>query len=290
MTDENTGTRAPRQEAVDRMPKRTLLILATACALLLVATSPPALASDYSDTCQSVDGLYVMDDGQLYAASAWRKGDTSKPIEHRKGPETVRAREVGTCIDWKRGGSKPIGYESKRYRLVVSFLKDGRPHDVELRCQLYADGQPASFSCDRRTVTSRIGEPERPEKGWGIEQLPPDEKAPVVTRWTHNGSLMELAAQGEARTISYLTPRTGLSANGVRPGSVLFNGTSDGRTYKGSARYFSARCGKIQFSVEGPIEQNGARITLRGAAPKLATTCRPTGGTMPQVLMFELRP
>ncbi len=271
------------------MPKQNYRILAACCGLLAALAAQTTAASDYSDNCQSTDGLYVMDDGALYEANAWRKGDTSKPIEHKKGRETVRALEEGTCLDWKRGGGKPIGYESKRYALAVSLQKDGRPLSLEMRCQLYADGQPASFSCDRRTVTRRIGAPERPEKGWGIDQLPSGETPPVLTTWTHNGSTMELSTQGEGRTLTYVKPRAGLAANGVYPGSLLFSGTSDGRAYTGSARYFSRKCGEIQFAVRGLIEQNGARLTLKGAAPKLNDTCRPSGSTMPQALVFQLQ-
>ena len=160
-----------------------------------------------------------------------------------------------------------------------------------MRCQLYADGQPASFSCDRRTVTKRIGTPERDEKGWGIDQTPtPAGKPAVLTIWTHNGSTMQLATDGEGRTITYVTPRAGLAANSVHPGALLFDGTSDGRTYKGRARFFSKACGEILFPVQGVIEQNGARIALSGAAPKLDGKCRPSGGTSPQTLVFELKP
>lgn len=274
------------------MLRRPSLIPLLIAGLLASASAAPdpADASDFSDTCTSTDGAYVMDAEMLYAAADWRKGDTSKPITYTKGRETVHAREAGNCIDFKRGGGKPIGYESKRYVLMVTIQKDGRPRQIELRCQLYADGQPAAFSCDRRTVTQRVGHPERDEKGWGIEQGSTGEKPPALSSWTHNGSAMQLAAQGEGRTFTYVAPRTGLEANGIHPGTVPFDGTSDGRTYKGRARFFSKACGEITFSVQGAIEQNGARVRLEGAAPKLSAACRPTGATTPQTLVFKLKP
>lgn len=100
---------------------------------------------------------------------------------------------------------------------------------------------------------------------------------------------MELRVEGEMRSFNYVRPRPGLEPNGVHPGTLLFSGTSEGGVYKGAARIFTARCGELSFKAEGPIEQGGARVTLRGKAPKPGQDCRPAGWSE-QTLVFELKP
>lgn len=262
--------------------------VAVSCAVLAgVIGTWPALASDYSHTCVSTDGKYVMDDGVLLDAAAYKAGDYSNQITYTARQEKVHSLEEGTCLDWKRSRDNAgIGFQAKRYTMSVTFSRGGQTHEAEMRCALYADGSPAAFGCDRRVVTRRIGAPERDEKGWGVDQEG-DEK-PAVTLWSHNGSGMKLTARGEMRTFNYETPRAGLEPNGVYPGTMLFTGTSDGRTYAGSARIFTKRCGELAFKVEGPIEQGGARVVLRGKAPKPGRDCRPAGWSE-QTLVFDLK-
>ena len=258
----------------------------TAAAVLLATV--PATASDYSHTCVSADGRYVMDDGVLLDAAAYKAGDYSHQITFTTRHEKVHSLEEGYCIDWKRSqGNKGIGFEAKRYTLTIAFTRGGEAHQTELRCALYADGSPASYNCDRKVVTKRIGAPERDEKGWGVDQEG-DEK-PVITAWTHNGSDMELRAQGEMRTFNYVRPRSALEPNGVYPGTTLFSGTSDGRAYIGTSRIFTERCGELSFKVAGPIELGGSRVALRGRAPKPGGDCRPAGWS-DQTLIFDLEP
>lgn len=268
------------------LTSRAKLASFAAAAVLLAAA--PAISSDYSHTCISADGRYVMDDGVLLDAAAYKAGDTSNQIAYTTRHEKVHSLEEGHCIDWKRSkGNKGIGFEAKRYTLTIAFTRGGEAHQTELRCALYADGSPASYNCDRRVVTRRIGAPERDEKGWGVDQQG-DEK-PAITAWTHNGSGMELRAQGEMRTFLYVRPRPGLEPNGVHPGTMLFSGTSDGRAYAGTARIFTERCGELSFKVAGPIELGGSRVVLRGKAPKPGGDCRPAGWS-DQTLAFDLVP
>jgi hypothetical protein len=244
-------------------------------------------ASDYSDTCRSTDGQFVMDQGVLFQADAYRRGETGAQIQYRVLREKVHVQEEGYCVDWKRAGAKGFKFNFKKFTQMIEFQQDARSIRTEMRCVLDADGLPASYECDRRVVTLRIGAPELPEQGWGIEE-PTDDTA-VLTTWVHNGSEMQLYAQGEQRSFSYVKPRAGLEPYGVHRGSLLFDGTSDGLRLQGKARIFTKRCGELSFAVSGPIEADGNRIVLRGKSPRTNSGCRPVGW-QEQELVFELKP
>lgn len=133
-------------------------------------------------------------------------------------------------------------------------------------------------------MTDRVGSPELRETGWGIE----DEREETATRWTHNGSEMELRADGQSRIFGYVAPRPELEPFGVRAGSVLFDGQLDGERLEGRARIFTKLCGEISFPVRGKIERGGTRIVLRGRTPILTAACRPKG-TKDSELVFEVK-
>src|SRR5262245_46340404 len=63
--------------------------------------------------------------------------------------------------------------------------------------------------------------------------------------WTHNGSLVDLTADGNKRSFFYEQPRKGLQDNGAEPGSLLFKGSRDGANYAGTAYVFAKQCGAI---------------------------------------------
>ncbi len=99
--------------------------------------------------------------------------------------------------------------------------------------------------------------------------------------WDHNGSEMLWQADGANRTISYQSPRQGLS---VAPGTVLFEGrrVDDGQpntpdVLEGTARVFRQGCPPAEYWVSGPILDE-THVVLTGAAPvRAATGCAVTG-------------
>ena len=72
---------------------------------------------------------------------------------------------------------------------------------------------------------------------------------PVVAHadscWNHNGSLMRLKANGNARAFYYENPRSVLANAGVVRGTLLFDGAKNGNRYDGTARRFSTRCPSV---------------------------------------------
>ena len=51
---------------------------------------------------------------------------------------------------------------------------------------------------------------------------------------------------------------------GVRPGTVLFNGQRTGNKLSGTSYVFDRRCGKIPYSDEGEVLGGERSIYLRG--------------------------
>ena len=82
--------------------------------------------------------------------------------------------------------------------------------------------------------------------------------------WDHNGSQMLLTSNGNQRVISYLQPRSGISA---RPGQVVFEGQRLGNYYQGTAYTFRNGCQPAPYQVSGQLNSQ-TRIVLHGSAPK----------------------
>jgi len=88
--------------------------------------------------------------------------------------------------------------------------------------------------------------------------------------YDHNGSRMQVSRAGKQVQITYQTPRDGIAAQGVGPGTLLFSGTLDENDYlSGMARIFRRGCGVIDYFVYGDFAL-GHDFQLTGAAPVLA--------------------
>lgn len=100
----------------------------------------------------------------------------------------------------------------------------------------------------------------------------------AMDEYDHNGSVMEgIVCDGGAFNISYVTPRRGIFNEGVRSGTILFQGTEGaGGTISGTARVFSNRCGVIGYTVSGHRFADG-NIVLNGQAPKRNNACQVIG-------------
>lgn len=105
--------------------------------------------------------------------------------------------------------------------------------------------------------------------------------------WNHNGSIMILSAEGKRRRFYYREPRSGLRAQGVSKGTLLFDGSRDGSQYSGTAYIFSKRCGKRAYSVSGFVSDDDKSVTMSGPAPRLDSSCR-QAGTRDDLLIFSL--
>ncbi|MBN9672152.1 SH3 domain-containing protein [Roseibium aggregatum] len=93
-------------------------------------------------------------------------------------------------------------------------------------------------------------------------------------RYEHNGSTMRVEVSGSSVRIYYEKPRQGLSAHGVRPGTLLFDGKVSNGYLEGMSRIFNANCGEVDYYVYGDFVP-GQSFKLSGAAPVLSgMSCR----------------
>ena len=96
--------------------------------------------------------------------------------------------------------------------------------------------------------------------------------------WDHNGSIVSLEASGKFRKFRYEAPKQGLIAVGVRKGTLLFEGQTDGKRYFGTAYVFKPKCGALPYQVSGPILNDSRTVEMEGQAPSVnERTCRIIG-------------
>lgn len=91
--------------------------------------------------------------------------------------------------------------------------------------------------------------------------------------WNHNGSIVRLEAQGNARTFSYVKPAAKVAKLGIVDGTVLFEGYTNQGNYYGTAHAFPLACGDgsgLTYPVSGEVLNNSTKIVLTG---KRLVTC-----------------
>lgn len=105
--------------------------------------------------------------------------------------------------------------------------------------------------------------------------------------WDHNGSLMRLKAAGNQRAFYYERAKSGMREAGARRGTLLFDGANVDGYYSGTARVFSKYCPgtPLEYYVEGPVDRNQTRVTLRGTR-EVMERCQPTGRSTTDTLVF----
>jgi hypothetical protein len=105
--------------------------------------------------------------------------------------------------------------------------------------------------------------------------------------WEHNGSTVQLFANGVKRQFYYQDPRPAMQQEGVLAGTLLFDGQRTRNQYSGTAFIFSGACGAVGYPVSGQVSADDRHVTLNGNAPRLDAYCRVIG-SRPDVLMFNL--
>ena len=108
----------------------------------------------------------------------------------------------------------------------------------------------------------------------------------VASIWRHNASLVGLIADGDRRVFVYVTPREGLTVQGAKPGTRLFEGVRNGSIYRGTAFRFHRDCGAIGYPVSGEVSPEQTRVVLQGLAPRRGADCA-IRGHEPDQLVFE---
>jgi hypothetical protein len=108
------------------------------------------------------------------------------------------------------------------------------------------------------------------------------------TRWNHNSSTMRLTLQGDRIMISYDQPRQGMIDEGVRPGTVLFDGRRAGNRISGTSYVFDRHCNSgIPYSDDGVIS-NDREIVLSGRkVPTQLLDCKPVAYRIDPSIFFR---
>jgi hypothetical protein len=100
---------------------------------------------------------------------------------------------------------------------------------------------------------------------------------PVRSFWSHNKSTVSVSTQGNRFTILYEQPRPGMIDEGVRQGTVLFDGQRTGNKLSGTSWVFDRRCGNIPYADDGEVLSSERSIYLRGTRvpTQLGPNCEP---------------
>lgn len=242
-------------------------VLGAGCLLLAGAAS----ASDYSHDCRSSDGQWQMWDEGLSASD----DANQTQIAYTTLKDTVLSRREGYCLS--RG--QKFQFEAKTYVRRIRFKHQGQSYELDMLCEMAADGLPAAFTCEKEVVTLDTQQ----SSGGGAAGGGGNSSTAL---WTHNGSLMRLSATGKTRTFTYENPRPALRKAGVKPGDVVFEGARDGQRYSGTAYIFSKSCGRQGYAVKGRVTDGDRGVVVEGEAPVLDDGCN-VKSTRHDVLKFN---
>ena len=220
---------------------------AVAAVAWLAVFAGSAFATDYSHDCRSSDGQWQMWDEGLSATDD--ANHTDIPYETVK--DTLLSQKKGYCLSQ---GSK-FEFEAKTYIRRARFDYQGQRYEVDLLCEMAADGLPAAYNCEKEVVT--------------LDTTASRQGQATSATWSHNGSIMRLEANGVTRVFSYEKPRPGMVKAGAKAGDVVFKGTREGNSYSGTAYVFSKACGRTGYAVDGP--RRGRRPWRRSGRRRAAT-------------------
>ena len=227
--------------------------------MFLAAAAGQTMASDFQHTCRTADGLFELNDDELYAA-----GVSGQPIAYQSVRKTVLAERRGYCV----AAGQTFQFESRSYVHRIRFNNGAGFIEVDALCEFAADGLPAAYTCEREVITFQTGGAggqSGDQSNGGATGAP--------TKWNHNGSLMLLEASGAERRFVYDVPRQGMIAAGARPGDVVFAGRREGATYSGTAYIYSPSCGQVGYPVAGNVSSDERSVVLEGQAPRLGSDC-----------------
>lgn len=105
--------------------------------------------------------------------------------------------------------------------------------------------------------------------------VPSPETLPRRSTWTHNRSIMSVLLDRGNLKIYYEEPRAGMMNEGVRSGTLLFDGRASNDQVSGTAYVFDQRCGKFPYQVSGELSNGARRLFMTGRAPtSLSESCQ----------------
>ena len=115
------------------------------------------------------------------------------------------------------------------------------------------------------------------DQAFGKEKLFWQEVVEYSSFWKLNGSIIGLKQSGSHRKFVYLLPRESLKKYGIVKGSIWFEGTNSGDTYRGVLSVFRGGCRPATYQAIGDLageeENSSLSISFDGIAPMRSGTC-----------------
>ena len=138
--------------------------------------------------------------------------------------------------------------------------------------------------------------PSASESERSVPALPASPPTPVLpsgfppkSTWNHNDSVMLVTTQGDKIVIAYDQPRQRMINEGVRSGTVLFDGRRSGNKLSGTAYVFDRRCGPISYPDDGEVLSGERQFLLSGrrVPTQLNADCKTVGYRVDPSVFFR---
>lgn len=98
---------------------------------------------------------------------------------------------------------------------------------------------------------------------------------PPRSAWDHNNSVMSIVSSGDRLMIYYDRPRQGMIDEGVRQGTLLFNGQRTGNRLKGTSYVFDRHCNPIPYPDDGVVSSEQEIVLSGRRVPTQLADCQP---------------
>ena len=264
----------------------------------------PAFSGDYYHSCVTPGGGYQFDHDSQILTSEGNAGNRS--VDYSVIRKIILEKRTGFCQSNSCNGR--FNFEGQEYVISLKIDEPGFSSTLNFYCEVAASGLPAACNCDREVITAHqkldpqysdlaSRQTDNDENRGNIDILPDREDRSESRRqmatlgesasiWSHNGSTVDLYADGSRRILRYRSPRPELRRACAEVGDTVFEGEKSGAKYVGEAAIFSCNCGRLTFPVSGRTTRNGTRIIVRGKAPKRDASCK-TVGYQTSTLVFD---
>jgi hypothetical protein len=98
---------------------------------------------------------------------------------------------------------------------------------------------------------------------------------PSKSNWDHNDSIMSIKSIGNRITIYYDQPRQGMMDEGVRRGTLLFDGQRTGNRLSGTSYVFDRHCNPIPYPDDGVVSSEREIVLSGRRVPTQLADCQP---------------
>ena len=273
-------------------------------AMILMFLPGLAFSGDYYHACVTPGGGYEYDHDSQTLTTKGNNGN--RTVDYTVVRKVILEKRTGYCQSDSCNGR--FNFEGQEYVISLKIGEPGFSSTLNFYCEVAASGLPAACNCDREVITAHqkldpqysdlASRQTDDENSRGNADILPEGDDRRDSRrqtanlgepssiWNHNGSTVDLYAEGAQRTLRYRSPRPEMRRACAEAGDTIFEGEKAGAKYVGEAAIFSCNCGRLTFPVSGRTTRNGTRIIVRGKAPRRDESCK-TIGHQTSTLVFD---